>query len=261
MTTGNQLAFSADFGPQYEMDQHSGYLSEVKNERFERISEITIYEPPIKYTPSYSHENIFTSELSREFVWRYERDIGRLEAEQSFYTPYDSSTLAFRGAVIADNDKKNEFGMYMSRRLIEYHIDNMAKKDDSALNSAYVVKESLKKVSVPVRPGYSFDIAYFMVTNSALFKVKNPYLDVTEISIVLDSASSSALPNSVIYLGKDVSRITHVGTQYKVLDQSLVLFSRYQMFTEWQASVDLTDKKMADPGSEKIISIGMLWKK
>jgi hypothetical protein len=165
---------------QFDQDRRYGYVSSMDEES--ELSEdkaISMPELPADAGPIL-RDRIFNAQLTKEFKQRYEEQFGRTAAEQqvNFYSnPY----VAYRneqGVQIsaADQDAaQRSYGNYMIAKMLEYHLDNWAKKDEST-RGLYNIKEKLSKFNAEVAPGISFQVNYSISEGSLDSEFKNPWL-------------------------------------------------------------------------------------
>jgi hypothetical protein len=157
-----------------------GYTNDVAAEREEGNDSIFVIFDVEKPPETRMQDAVFTAQISKELVSRYEREFGRIRAEQSLlYVKPNSYYIDERGRVITAesiNNRERVFGEYMFRRLAEYHLDKKL-KDDPDTKRVYELKEKLRKTEVEVAKGYKVEAAYSIAANDITFKFKNPFAD------------------------------------------------------------------------------------
>jgi hypothetical protein len=207
---------------------HHGYLSDVKEERNRREIEMVMLARPKENTKPLS-EVIFNQKLSKEFQTQYQSRFGQTQAEQVINTQARSDEYNYytgQNVTIQEYQKRQkEFGEYMTRRLIEYHVDDWA-KNDPQFRPVYAVKEKMSNLSVAVKKGYKFKWKYNFAGPNMELRLENPYDIETKVRLEMTGILSS--PTETIYsLGIPVTNKVYASAIHRSTDQfSQLIFSR-----------------------------------
>jgi hypothetical protein len=194
-----------------------GYLTEVQTERDQRFYEIFIFAaPPAKEKPLL--DIIFNEQLSREFKEKYRERFGQLDTSTIVYQPTKFSIMdENRGAVLKieiENTKRKEFGEFMVKRLIEWHVDNYFKTEPS-MRPVYELKEKLSHVQVEVTKTTKLNAQYSFSDNSIDLIIDGPHFDSSKITLLMDPKQFGPGPvqDEKLYLTKALSKkLTWIGT-------------------------------------------------
>lgn len=168
--------------PWREEDSRNGYEEESIPEN-EEVGEILYAIPDPQKNDSTLNEYIFTDKLSREFEQRYAEQFGRSSPEIIYTrTPYLTSNYTEGQSLTFDEEeyqeRQRDFGNFMLKRLVEFHIQNEAKTNPQ-LKAVNNVKESVEKVDVSFSDNFKLRAKYHISSNTARFSMMNPYLDFT----------------------------------------------------------------------------------
>lgn len=207
---------------------HHGYLQDVKEERNRREIEMVMLSRPKENSKPLS-DVIFNQKLSKEFQAQYQSQFGQTVAEQVINTQARSDEYNYYSGssiTIQEYQKRQKaFGEYMTRRLIEYHVDDWAKNDPD-FKPVYAVKEKVSNLNVTVKQGYRFRWKYNFAGPNMEFKLENPYAIDTKIRMEMTGILSS--PTETIYsLGAPVGYKIYASAIHRQTDQfSQLVFSR-----------------------------------
>jgi hypothetical protein len=196
---------------------HPGYLSEVRSERDQRFYEVFIFAtPPVKTKPL--SDVIFNEKLSREFREKYRERFGQLDTSTIIYQPTKFSIMdENRGAVLnieIENSRRKQFGEFMVKRLIEWHVDNYFKTEPS-MRPVYELKEKLSHVQVEVTKTTKLNAQYSFSDNSLDLIIDGPHFDSSKITLIMDSKQFGPGPiqDQKLYLTKALTKkLTWIGT-------------------------------------------------
>lgn len=168
--------------------EKQGYLLDVKSEREQRFYEIYIFAAPPAKPPLLS-EVIFNARLSKEFRDKYREKFGQIDTSTIIYQPTKFSALdENRGAVLkveTDNKARKEFGDFMVKRLIEFHVDNYFKTEPS-MRPVYELKERLSHVQVEVTKQTKVNAQYSFSDNSLDLIVDGPLFETSKITLLMN---------------------------------------------------------------------------
>lgn len=217
------ILFSLLFSPVLKAAQlHKGYLDSVAEERRARTVELVIVEKPVDKDPPLK-ELIFDAELKSEFERRYTQEFGHTGIERNVEAPnrYDEFTYD-NGTVVTEEEdtfRKQRFGEFMVRRLTEHHVDQYIQTNPST-RQVYELKETVSKVKLEVKKGYSFKINYSYSGNTFAFELKNPVDLENQLLLIMDpdAVGPSTVEETLINLAYPVTRRVKLRTQYKFND-------------------------------------------
>ncbi len=160
--------------------RHSGYVSDVNEEREGSHESIFVVFDIEKPKESEIKDRIFHVKIKREIVRRYKNTFGQTPIEQqllvvkphSYY--FDDRGNAVTSKSIHDREKR--FGEYMIRRLLEFHLDHQLKEEPTT-RPIYDFKERVRKTEVKIAKGYKLESQYSISSNSIKVELENPYVD------------------------------------------------------------------------------------
>jgi hypothetical protein len=191
----------------FAQTSYPGYTDDVAKEKAERFYEVYLFAPA---PTEKSLKDAIFSPLTKEFQRRYIEKFGVVDTDSLNYTPMNYSNFDSTGEaslqVQQASDARKEFGNYMVRRLMEYHVDNYIKTDPK-MRPLYETKQKLQDVKVQVNKDIRFNLQYNFSSNIADFYVNNPWVD---SKLALEMPPGSFGPGSVreyrLWIGKQLSR-------------------------------------------------------
>jgi len=179
--------------------ERPGYTTDIAYERNSRTHEMVMLPRPPPGAPPIA-EVIFNEKLSREFQQQYEYKFGVTQAEQVINSPGRNDQYTYntgRNATLKQYRRdQQKFGEYMARRLLEFHVDNYAKRDRS-FRQVYEIKDKVSNVEVKSKTGYSVKWKYNIAGPTMDFQIKNPYE--IDARVRLEMSGLVSKPNEVIY--------------------------------------------------------------
>lgn len=240
-----------------EFEQHPGYLSDTSGERYQVSREVVIVPPESKSETSL-RDKIFAEKLTKEFTQRYEERFGRTRAEQIFSTPSQFFETEVQPGIFrtADEDaqEQKDFGSFMLKRTVEYHIDRWMKESPSA-RPVYELKERISNVNVEVRPGYKLRFKYSLSSNDMDIYLKNPYSIENRLRLRMGSGfGPSDVKQTVVYLGYPVTKKVRMRTDYTVENQDYNVSAIRQLGNRWSTSV--TGGETVSTGERVLVGLG-----
>lgn len=200
--------------------EHSGYIADVSAEPRQDPQTVFLVLPPAPSGPPIL-DRIFDAKLTREFRDRYEQQFGKTEIERIYNNPnrftYYSDLASLRPNVIAEDGQRRQFGEYMLRRLVEYHVENYA-KNDPTVRPVWEAKERISNVKIEVQK-FRFDVQYSLTGNFVDVKVNNPYAP-GKITLQMDPTKVGPTPvnETVVSVGRNVWQDLHLATNWRVND-------------------------------------------
>jgi hypothetical protein len=206
----------------FATQERPGYLSEVKSEKDQRFYEVFIFATPAVKTPPIS-ELIFNEKLSREFREKYREKFGQIDTSTIIYQPTKFSVLdENRGAVLkveTDNQERKQFGEFMVKRLIEWHVDNYFKTEPS-MRPVYELKEKLSHVQVEVTKETRLNAQYSFSDNTLDLIVDGPLFQVSKITLLMDPKKFGPGPliDEKLYLANALSKKSKIITTATAVD-------------------------------------------
>jgi hypothetical protein len=211
-------ADEGDEGPTIYGDRH-GYTTDIGFERNSRSHEMVMLRKPDAGDKPLA-EVIFDEKLSREFQQQYANKFGTTQAEQVINSPgrYDAYTYnTGRNATLQDYRRdQRKFGEYMARRLLEYHVDQYAKRD-KGFRQVYEIKDRVSNVEVKSKNGWNVKWKYNISGPTMDFEVRNPYEIEMRARVEMNALISS--PTEVIYrLGYQLTPRVRLSEMIKQID-------------------------------------------
>ncbi|MBK9294528.1 MAG: hypothetical protein IPM57_08800 [Oligoflexia bacterium] len=156
--------------------KNTGYITDIETEYSIEPLELILVEKPDHLNGPSFNEKVFNHELSQEFLINYQQTFGRTEQEQNYFLINRQGYVLSSGVLTATqvDDARKKFAQYMSRRLIEFHGENIFKNDPN-LRAIYDIKQSISNVKLDVGPSSRFDMSYSFVGNNLWARLENPY--------------------------------------------------------------------------------------
>lgn len=240
---------------------HPGYISDVVKERNQRDMEIVLVGRP-KPTHPPLKQQIFNKKLSKEFQDEYEYRFGKTSIEQTINSPGRNDEYQYytgETVNIQEYQKyQRDFGEYMGRRLVEYHVDNWAKSDPS-FKAVYEAKQRLSNLNVKVKNGYQMKWKYNFAGNYMDVKLENPYK--IEAKIDLYMGGGSLFDEQTYTLGVPVTRTWTVSSYYKTYDGLFQLVGSKRLGPHMSATITgSTDSSDRGPTvKQDLFLVGLSW--
>ena len=192
-------AVRAEPDPDLVFGDRPGYTTDIEYERNSRTHEMVMLPRPPAGDPPLV-DVIFNEKLSREFQQQYAYKFGVTQAEQVINSPGRNDQYTYntgKNATLRQYRRdQQKFGEYMARRLLEFHVDNYAKRDRS-FRQVYEIKDKVSNVEVKTKSGYSVKWRYNISGPTMDFTIKNPY-DI-DARVRLEMSGLFSKPNEVIY--------------------------------------------------------------
>lgn len=254
LIAGSLIGFEAQ-AVEYD-PTNSGYLSSVKDERYELSEEIVIV-APIEDTRPSLHDRIFTEKLTDDFTERYENEFGRTETQQFQSVPsrfFDKEVKP--GEYVSEEeytDKQQKFGNYVARRLFEFHTDNYMKNTPS-VRGVYAVKEKLSDMQVKTKSGYKARFRYSISANQVEMRVENPYDIETKIIFYRIEKLGSPDQETLSSLGYNFTKTIKFVTDYATEDHRFSMSGVKRLKANWSTSLTGSKSYIED----KIV-LGLAW--
>ena len=218
----------------------NGYIEDVAQERSEHFIEIYLLATPNPADRNLQAE-IFNAKLSKEFRDRYQEKFGQMDTDSIIYQPTKFSMMdENRGAVEnieLENEKRQAFAEYMTKRLSEYHVDNYFKSQPN-MRAVYEAKERLQNIKVQVNKDVRLNAQYSLAGNILDVVFENPWLD-SKLSLEMNPASfgPSNVQESRVWLAKKLSKHTRINSNAAFTD-GIGLIELIRSFRGgWTASV------------------------
>ena len=241
---------------------HYGYLQDVREERNRRDIEMVMLERPREPEKPLS-EVIFNEKLSKEFQQQYQYKFGATQAEQVLNTPSRSEDYTFySGESVTVEEYQHEqrrFGEYMSRRLMEYHVDNWAKNDPD-FKAVYQAKERFSNLNMQVKKGYKIKWKYNLSGPNMEVTVDNPYEVECKVRVEMSGVISS--PNETIYtLGYPLTDRIRVQARVKEQDGIYQLVGTRRVNSHVSTSITAsTDRRREGAAVQQdLVLLGFTW--
>jgi hypothetical protein len=190
-----------------DVSTYPGYTNDVEQEKAQRFYEVYLFAAP----PAEKNlKDAIFSPLTKEFQNRYIEKFGVVDTDALNYMPMNYSSFDNNGQASLQmqqaSDQRKDFGNYMVRRLMEYHLDNYIKTDPQ-MRPLYETKQKLQDVKVQVNDSIKLNLQYNFSSNIADFYVNNPWV---ESKISFEMSPGAFGPSSVqeyrIWLNKQISK-------------------------------------------------------
>lgn len=139
--------------------------------------------PPPKPRRLNLNERIFDDHLVSEFRDRYEERFGPIEL--AYLSPdlpeietvqIKSLNLTERETIVEESDALEDYGSFVVRRLVEYHVDYGLKENHEA-RPVYNAKERITNASLSMGTKYRVRSRYSISGNYLENRLINPYVD------------------------------------------------------------------------------------
>jgi hypothetical protein len=172
---------------------------------------------------------IFDQKITNELRANYKHRFGYSSSQQNLdaLNRYEELTYGngYRVTAEEDSKKKQEFGDYMTKRLVEYHFDRIL-KTNSNTKRVYEFKEKLSHVSVQVKKGFNLSSRYYYSGNYFDLKLTTPYRFTQVVSLRMNPNSFGPTPLNEVIL-----------SSYYSLTQKLNFALNYHYYREWLSFV------------------------
>jgi hypothetical protein len=239
-----------------------GYTDDIDDEVISEPKEMVLMEKPAFLNGPNFHDKIFNSELTSEFLFRYQQTFGRTEAEQYYFlTNKDGYYNGPTGLTATEQDAdRNAFAQYMVKRLAEYHTENMM-KNDPQLRHVYEVKQAMSNMKMNVGPQVNLDMMYSFVGNYADINIKNPWVE-TKVTITMDPGSVVPTAPSEVYFWarKPITRTirTEGGFTFYNKGFNLLVVQQFSpvLALNLSETLPVVDLKV-DPSREELTMLGL----
>lgn len=252
-----------------EVGGRSGYLSNVREERYVKEIEIVIISAPPPPANSQSIP-LVDAKLSREFETRYEREFGRTDAERNVsmsnrFTFYDYPSGA-QEDIISHEERKRQFAEYMLKRLAEHHVDQYF-KSHRELRPIYELKDKIANVDVEVKKGYKLKLNYSYSGNYLDVKLDNPYKVATKITYQMKSGVGPSSIEKTIYSAVyPIDPLSSIGAFYEVdQDQGISLIGSRKLTSSLATTLTLTQNSLVNSDVQtqsqrhNLVLLGFTW--
>ncbi len=240
---------------------HIGYVGDVEEERNKRDIEMVMLEKPKDAGPPRT-QVIFNEKLSKEFQDQYAYRFGQTSAEQVLNTPSRTDEYTYytgeRLTIEQYTHYQQQFAEYMTRRLVEYHVDNWA-KNDRDFRAVYELKDRVSNLDVKVAK-YKFKWKYNFAGPTMDLKVENPY-DV-DARVRMEMSGVVSAPSEYIYsVGYPVNPRVAVSFVHRQMDGVYQLVGTRRMSkhisTSLTGSVDT--KRVGPLVQQNLVLVGLTW--
>lgn len=176
-----------------------GYLFNVQEEKNSRDVEMVMLDRP-KDPPKPDHPPLVDDKLAKEFHQQYQYRFGETPQEQIINSPMrDDEYTYYNNSNVTMQDYhryQQQFGEYMGRRLMEYHVDLWA-KNSPTVRPMYELKDKISNVNMQVSKGYKIKWKYSFSGPFMEASLENPYDIVAKIQMQMTGIVSS--PSELIY--------------------------------------------------------------
>jgi hypothetical protein len=181
--------------------QKDGYISDVQAERNERYYEVYLFVPHIQKQQTLQ-EYIF-SPLTVEFKTKYKENFGEMDTDSIAFRAQSIGGITENPQIIEEQTaKRKKFAEYMTKRLIEHHVDQYMKTKPE-MRPVLEAKEAIQNVKVEVTKEVRLNIQYNFAGNLADFIIDNPYCD---SKVTLEMNPNAFGPSEILETRAWVSR-------------------------------------------------------
>ena len=194
-----------------------------------------LFIPQIRKEPTL--QEVIFSPLSQEFKEKYRERFGELDTSSMNYLYPEYGGSSENPQVLeAEDRKRREFAEYMTKRLVEYHVDNYMKTQPQ-MRPVMEVKQKIQNVKVEVTKDVRANIQYNFAGNSADVILDNPWCD-SKLSLEMDPhAFGPTSPRETrVWLGKNINSHLRLNSNFALTDgialaEMLRSFNRYHIGT------------------------------
>ncbi len=247
------------------VSSHPGYLSDVKDERYQRLVEIILVPKPQPLGPPL-RDLIFDQKITKDFQDQYALRFGQTEIQRNFIAPGRNDEFEYStGAVVSieeDIKNKRQFGEYMIRRLGEHHVDIYARSSPS-IRPAYELKERISNVNLEVRQGYKFKVNYSFSGNFVGIKMENPYKIDTKLTLQMSSGSLGPgdIKETYLNLGYSFENKIRLESQYAQEDGILDVIGSKGLSETLTASItgSVYTNNTGTSIRQNLLLVGLAW--
>lgn len=194
----------------------NGYVSDVSAEKSQKFYEVYLFVSHPK-EPSL-HDMIFNP-LTKEFKEKYREKFGTLDTESlAFRSSTMGGTNQYPYMVEEEQAKRKSFAEYMTKRLMEYHVDNYMKTQPQ-MKPVMEVKEKIQNVKVEVTKEVRVNVQYNFAGNTADVILDNPYCD-SKLSLEMDPSAfgPTETQETRIWLSKDLTSSVKANSNVALTD-------------------------------------------
>ncbi len=162
---------------------NDGYISNIEAERNERFYEVYLFIPNLRKEPSL--QDMIFSPLTKEFKEKYRLTFGEIDTASISSRTQSMGGINVNPVVVEqENQKRKLFAEYMTKRLLEYHVDQYMKTQPQ-MRPVMEVKQKIQNVKVEVTKQVRLNIQYNFAGNTADIILDNPYCD-SKFSLEMD---------------------------------------------------------------------------
>lgn len=247
-----------------------GYLSSVKDERYARETEMVLFSPPPVSHGIWAGRPLVNDKLTREFQTQYELKFGHTEAERNLSTSNRFAFYEYPGGqmetIEAHTARQRQFGEYMFRRLVEYHLDEYAKSNPE-VRPIYELKDRISNVNVQVKKGYRLRLRYSYSGNYVDARLENPYDVATKLTFQMkEGMGPSEVQRTILSLRYGFSKRLS-GEAVNEFDKALgsSLIGGYQWTKSFATTLTGSNHVLVDRDNpensprQNLILVGMSW--
>jgi hypothetical protein len=231
---------------------NSGYLSSTTGERDTTYTDFVVKPEPAPLGPSFN-DRVFNPQLTKEFQDKYNQQFGYTQADQVYNSPnrysYYNDVTAQSENSQTDYQARQQYGQYVLRRLLEYHVDNYAKSDPS-VRPLWEAKERVSKMNVEVQK-VKVDIQYDIAGNTLDLKFTNPWLDVAKVRMQMQPGALGPAPvQEVIYsIAKQVTPVYRLESYFYQINGVISLIGLHPIMPHLSATLTLSTFTTTGPAT------------
>jgi len=242
---------------------HPGYVSDVQKELHTIDTEVVLIDKPLE--PASENSEFMTERLSNEFRDQFKYKFGVTEMQQSMNSPGRSGeALYYTGKTVSLKEyqlEQRHFGEYMSRRLMEYHVDRWAKANPS-IKPVYELKDKMTNLNMEVKKGYKMKVKYSLSGGNLDFNLDNPYDLEARVRLEMGTNFlSTKTQETIISFGSQITPLWSVNTLIRFYDGVVQVVGTRKITPALSTSITgLTDSKEAGPNQqENLILVGFTY--
>ncbi|MEZ0391251.1 MAG: hypothetical protein ACAH59_03485 [Pseudobdellovibrionaceae bacterium] len=223
---------------------YQGYVGDVEAEKSQRYYEVYLFIPQ---KPEPSLKELIFNPLSQEFKEKYRERFGGLDTESITYRSPSWGGASENPVVLEEETKKRKaFAEYMTKRLMEYHVDNYMKTQPQ-MKPVMEVKEQIQNVKVEVTKEVRANIQYNFAGNVVEVIVDNPWCD-SKLALEMDPSSfgPTDIQETRLWVSRSLSHSLRANSNVAMTDGIAAAdltrtFERYQIATSMGLSSAFND--------------------
>jgi hypothetical protein len=185
---------------------NNGYLTDLKNEREERYTEVKLALTPIRETSL--KDRIFTQRLTHDLKAKYIETFGFIDSETLDFEPSLFRFQTQNNYPSVQNfdrqQRRRGFAEFTIKKITEFHVENYFKSEPN-LRPIYEVKEKLSKAEIQVAKATKATIEYDFAGDSVNLNLENPYFELARLVYKMErDAKNEMQRDTQVFLEKEI---------------------------------------------------------